>query len=272
MKDEIEKNGTDFSHVVDIVSIGVDTESKMVAIPGTNFMMGQTAVTQRLYQKVMGVNPSYYQLSNEELHDEGREALKEIGDTSNNPVEFIFWFDAIYFCNKLSMMEGLTPAYSVSGETDQKSWDYTPHDKRGWNIDFDVDCDFKASGYRLPTKHEWDYAARGGENYIYSGSNDLDKVGWYSKNSKNVTHPVAQKMANGYGLYDMSGNVSEWAWGFWDLFFNHRREDFFNWWCYKCGGELSSDANHCKLSHSRYSPAFASYSYTGFRLLRLKDY
>ncbi len=210
---ELENNATDIAPAVDIVSIGVDSESKMVTIPGTDYMMGQTPVTQRLYQKVMGVNPSYYQLSNEKLREDQRKALEEEGNTSNNPVEWITWYDALYFCNKLSMMEGLTPAYSVNGKTDPKCWDYTPHHQRGEDIDFDVDFDCTASGYRLPTKYEWNYAARGGENYIYSGSNDLDKVGWYSKNSKNVTHPVAQKLANGYGLYDMSGNVSEWGWG-----------------------------------------------------------
>ena len=263
---ELENNATDIAPAVDIVSIGVDSEYKMVTIPRTDFMMGQTPVTQRLYQKVMGLNPSYYQLSNEELREDQRKALEKEENTSNNPVEWITWYDALYFCNKLSMMEGLTPAYSVNGKTDPKCWDYTPHHQRGKDIDLEVDCDFSATGYRLPTKYEWNYAARGGENYIYSGSNDLDKVGWYSKNSKNVTHPVAQKMANGYGLYDMSGNVSEWGWGFWNLF--GRRQYC---WCHKFGGELLSGACHCELPCSRYSMACCKYNYTGFRLLRYQD-
>jgi formylglycine-generating enzyme len=65
--------------------------------------------------------------------------------------------------------------------------------------------------YRLPTESEWEYAARGGQNYIYAGNNNLDYVGWYTKNSFYKTHPVGQKTSNGYGLYDMSGNVSEWT-------------------------------------------------------------
>ena len=110
----------------------------------------------------------------------------------------------------------------------------------------------KANGFRLPTEEEWEYAARGGQYNWYSGSNYLDDVGWYNDNSGYETHPVAQKKANGYGLYDMSGNVCEWCWDVdVDPDFGIR---------YYCGGD-------CKVSSRNYDSARDQYNYIGFRIL-----
>ena len=161
---------------------------KMVNIPGTSYSMLNTEVTQKLYKAIMGSNPSYFK-------------------GNNNPVECVNWIDAVYFCNKLSQKFGFTPVYAVDGETDVTTWNYKPH--QGIQLDGEVTENYAANGFRLPTKDEYKYAAAGGQSYKYSECNNLDGVGWYRENH---THSVAQKKANGYGLYYMSGDFTEWCW------------------------------------------------------------
>ena len=134
---------------------------KMLPIPGRNFEMLSTEVTQELYLKIIGTNPSKFK-----------------GD--NLPVEQVSWYDAVKFCNALSQKMGLTPVYTINGNK--------------------VTQNTSANGFRLPTVEEWQYAAKGGENYSYAGSDNIDDVAWYGDNSGYKTHPVAQKspMAMGY--------------------------------------------------------------------------
>ena len=198
----------------------------------------QTEVHQTLYEWVMGWNPSKFQ-----------------GD--DNPVESVSWYDAIYFCNALSIILRYTPVYSVNGTTDVTKWDYTPHE--GNSISGTITQNINADGYRLPTVEEWQYAARGGQNFTYSGSNDIDEVAWYSGNSGNTTHPVAQKKTNGYGLYDMSGNVWEWCWDVHPDYSDYR---------YFFGGSWDYYAGSCKVDCR--DGCYANYrgDGLGFRLVR----
>ena len=140
------------------------------------FLMGKTEVTQGLYQAVTDLNPARYK---------GR----------YHPIETVSWFEAVGFCNELSIMEGLTPCYEV--EANFVGW------KSG------LSC----TGYRLPTEAEWEYAARGGKTSTYAHGDEVDGM-WYGKNSRAQTQEVMKKSSNPLGLFDMSGNVSEWVWDY----------------------------------------------------------
>ena len=152
------------------------------------FWMSRTEVTQAQYEAVMGTNPSKFK-------------------GADLPVERVSWYEAVEFCNALSQQEGLDTCYSGSGSN--------------------TVCDFTANGYRLPTEAEWEYACRGGEetdfytgNMTNSSCNPLDpaldRAGWYCGNADDSTRTVGQKEPNGFGLYDMHGNVNEWCWDWFD--------------------------------------------------------
>ncbi len=207
-------------------------QEDMITLPGKNLKMLKTEVTQALYMAVMGDNPSYHK-----------------GDTQ--PVEQVSWYETIYFCNKLSTMTGLNPVYAVDDETDFTKWKYN----EDGNINGTVTQNTSANGYRLPTEAEWVYAAKGGQNYTYAGSNKLAEVGWYGKNSKGRIHPVGTKKSNGFGLYDMSGNVWEWCWG-------ASGERLYYW-----GGSYGSTEFACEVDNRLHGNADYQSSNLGFRIV-----
>lgn len=211
--------------------------AKSVAVDG--ILVRTTEVMQAEYEAVTGSTPSYYR-----------------GD--RRPVEQVSWYDAIRFCNLLSVRDGLTPCYSVKGSTDVSAWGRGDSD---W-YDDDVEWNKAANGWRLPTEEEWTKAADDGHKY--SGSDDIDEVAWYGGNSDSETYDVAGKKANAKGLYDMSGNVWEWCWDFYnDSFFYRDPSDR----VYR-GGSCDSHADDCAVSvRGHYFPGDRS-SDLGFRIVR----
>lgn len=150
-------------------------EAQHKVIISSSFAMMETEVTQLQFYNIMSLRPSFFQ-----------------GD--DYPVEQVTWHMAINYANKLSSKEGRPSCYSFQG-TDVV-WIDGP----------------RCMGYRLPTEAEWEYASKQAQPSIYAGSDNIDKVAWYSQNSTGSSHAVKTKEPNGLSLFDLSGNVYEWVW------------------------------------------------------------
>lgn len=245
---------------------------RQISIP--NLLVSDHEVTRGEFQKIMGTDPSVataYDKDGNELS--GKAVL-------SNPVNHVNWYAAIAYCNKLSLAEKFTPCYSVEGITDWEALEFSdiPEtvDDEKWNS---ATCNFEANGYRLPTEAEWEWLARGGQNFTYAGSNTVGDVAWYNSNS-NVTNgvkgsrEVKTKNANGYGLYDMSGNVHEWCWDWYETNLKSTNDGTgpsSGSARVTRGGNWGRADQYCEVKERNSLSPFTRNSYYGFRVVRTES-
>ncbi len=261
-----------------------------------SFYLGENPVTQQEYKFVTGSNPSHFRVYKHP--EQAKEYLSscDIGEIDFShpvlsleprPVETVSWFEAIVFCNRLSLLKGFTPCYKIRNTSNPDFWGQIPHrdrehvniaeDYRTWNR---VQCDFRADGYRLPTEAEWEYAARGGVNhdpFIYSGGDVIYEISSYMGGgfigADPQTESVKMHRPNSLGLYDMSGNVWEWCW---DWAGRYPSADQINpcgpnWGTGRVarGGGYAGSMRFCKVScRGGNVPEFKKTHSFGFRLCR----
>jgi formylglycine-generating enzyme required for sulfatase activity len=231
------------------------------------FRMSQYEITRAQFLAIMGTDPSNTTYST----------------GTSDPVQQTNWYHAIAFCNKLSIAEGLTPVYSVSGVNfSTLTYAAIPTSSDAtWDA---ATADWSANGYRLPTEMEWMWAAMGATagatGYLKAfagstGSNAIGDYAWTEENSSvnYKSQPVGTKLPNELGLYDMSGNVWEWCWDWYDSYSmgtqtNYRGAASGTSRVLR-GGSWTYLAFHATVAYRFYLSPYTQSTPLGFRVVRL---
>ncbi|MBQ0165838.1 MAG: SUMF1/EgtB/PvdO family nonheme iron enzyme [Treponema sp.] len=260
-----------------------------VYIPAGTFMMGNDGDSSEDQPAHEVTLTRAYFMCNHEVTQGEYESYCTYGGTSPGdpesfPAYYVSWYDAIVYCNKRSSDEGLTQCYSIGGSTNPTDWinQYSIPQSASdsgyafWNS---VVCDFTANGYRLPTEAEWERAARAGSNAfesrLWSGTSvdtDLGDYAWYGDSSQ-LTQVVKRKNPNSIGLFDMTGNVSEWCWDWNSAYSSESVTDPIGPGSSDMrisrGGDFRSEADNCAVSRrASYQPFVRSNKGAGFRVVR----
>jgi len=188
------------------------------------FYLGRYQVTREQWITVMTGNLNNISATNYGLNTLAPANAQETAagfNLNRRPVTFVRWYEAIVFSNRMSIQQGLTPAYELPNvwpnptfwTSDPDTWGTVP---TFWDDRWDnVRIVPGSTGYRLPTEAQWEFAAKGGNApgaFTFAGSDTATEVGWIHTNSESSPRMVGLLPANSLGLRDMTGNVFEWVW------------------------------------------------------------